>query len=50
MRSNKMFCIINNNLDNKLLVLVVNYYLNSTNINNTTNNTIFLNSIISNLM
>lgn len=30
MRTNKMFCIINNNLDVKLLILVVNYYLNST--------------------
>jgi len=30
MRTNKMFCIINNNLDSKLLILVVNYYLNST--------------------
>ncbi len=30
MKTNKMFCIINNNLDGKLLILVVNYYLNST--------------------
>lgn len=30
MRTNKMFCIVNNNLDGKLLILVVNYYLNST--------------------
>ena len=30
MRTNKMFCIINNNLDGKLLVLLADYYLNST--------------------
>lgn len=30
MRTNKMFCIINNGLDSKLLVLLVDYYLNST--------------------
>ena len=30
MRTNKMFCSINNNLDGKLLVLLANYYLNST--------------------
>ncbi|GEM_PF-5726960 len=30
MRTNKMFCIINNGLDGKLLVLLADYYLNST--------------------
>ena len=30
MRTNKMFCIINNGLDCKLLVLLADYYLNST--------------------
>ena len=42
-----MFCIINNNLDGKLLVLVVNYYLNSTKNINKLLILFFLNSIIS---